>query len=146
MTSPFLTTREACELLRFTNKAGQVDASCLRRLYTFCTRYQVRTYSRGARTVLIHKDDLLAALQPRAIGPLGPTGDSATSPVRRFISPHGPVGDQSAGPIASSGATSPNAVSRDALTGSVPSRSRGSRSDMASTSETVRAGNSRRSA
>jgi hypothetical protein len=65
VTSPFLTTREACELLRFTNKAGQVDASCLRRLYTFCTRYQVRTYSRGARSVLIHRDDLLAALQPR---------------------------------------------------------------------------------
>jgi hypothetical protein len=112
MTSPFLTSREACELLRFVNKAGQVDASCLRRLYTFCTRYQVRTYSRGARSVLIYRDDLLAALQPRDIGACAPTGLTTTRPVRRFISPHGPAGDSSAGPIASFDATSTDVSSR----------------------------------
>jgi hypothetical protein len=142
VTSPFLTTREACELLRFTNKAGQVDASCLRRLYTFCTRYQVRTYSRGARSVLIHRDDLLAALQPRQIGTCVPTGLTTTRPVRRFISPHGPAGDSSAGPIASFDATSTGerTVARPEARGNTPVTS-GVHHESATC-----AGNSRRSA
>jgi hypothetical protein len=141
VTSPFLTTREACELLRFTNKAGQVDASCLRRLYTFCTRYQVRTYSRGARSVLIHRDDLLAALQPRDIGACAPTDRNATK-ATHLSSPRGLGNVAPVGPIASFDATSTGerTVARPEARGNTPVTS-GVHHESATC-----AGNSRRSA
>jgi hypothetical protein len=141
VTSPFLTTREACELVRLVNKADQVDASCLRRLYTFCTRYQVRTYSRGARSVLIHRDDLLAALQPRAIGPHGPTDRTATK-ATHLSSPRGLGNVAPVGPIASFDATSAGerTVARPEACGNTPVTS-GVHHESATC-----AGNSRRSA
>jgi hypothetical protein len=121
LTSPFLTTRESCELLRFVNKAGQVDASCLRRLYQFCDRYGVRTYSRGSRTVLIHRDDLLAALTPRDIGACAPTDRNSTK-ATHLSSPRGLGNVAPVGPIASFDATSAGerTVARPEARGNTP--------------------------
>jgi hypothetical protein len=58
--SPYLTTFDAAEYLRFETPDGQPDIIAL---WKWLKRYRVPTVKRG-RTVLIHEDDLKAALKP----------------------------------------------------------------------------------
>jgi hypothetical protein len=60
MRSPFLTTFEVAEYLRFEKPDGSPD---IIRAWKYLKRYRVPTSKRG-RTVLIRKDDIDASLKP----------------------------------------------------------------------------------
>jgi hypothetical protein len=64
MNSPWRTTREAAEYLRITHRDGTPDpVECLR----FIDAHGIPTRRRGARAVLVHVDDLDAALAVREL-------------------------------------------------------------------------------
>lgn len=62
MKSPWLTTVEAAELLRFVDREGRPNLTALR---AYLTRHKVPAKKRG-RAVLIHRDDLEQTLVERA--------------------------------------------------------------------------------
>jgi Cu/Zn superoxide dismutase len=139
VTSPWLNTADACHYLRLVD--AKTGAPKLKALYEFLARYQVKTWTRGGRSILIHKDDLDAALKPRPIGPHGPTDRTATK-ATHLSSPRGLGNVAPVGPIASFDATSTGerTVARPEARGNTPVTS-GVHHESATC-----AGNSRRSA
>jgi hypothetical protein len=61
MTSPWMDSSEACEYLRFVNRA--TGKPRLKSLYAYLAAYGVTTMKRG-RSLLIHRAELLATLEP----------------------------------------------------------------------------------
>lgn len=58
--SPFMTTRELAVYLRFVNDAGEPDAS---RAYKWLIRYRVDYRKRGAKSILVRREDVDAKLE-----------------------------------------------------------------------------------
>lgn len=65
MTSPWMDSAEACEFLRFVDKA--TGKPRLKQLYQYLDAQQVETMKRGVggRSLLINRSQLMATLEPR---------------------------------------------------------------------------------